>query len=233
MSLVAADIETAQDDSAVMHYKPIKPDGRLKDMAKIAAHEAEARAEQGQNSPLDRWAARIVALAMQDMTSGERIVRLCKTAKEEAAALREFWWFTDNKTVVGHNFRAFDYPTIVTRSWLLGVPFHASLGMPHRIRTGKHIVDTFEWATFGNGIREAQGSVISRGLVSMCKRFGIDVPDGDIDGASIGEAVRAGQWDAVKAHVVADLDRTIALATKMNVVSVLEESVTQDTVDTF
>lgn len=233
MSHVVLDIETAQDDSAVQFYKPIKPDGRLKDMAKIAAHESEARAEQGKDSPLDRWACRIVALAMQDLTSGDRVVRLCKNAEEEAAALREFWWFTDNKTVIGHNARAFDYPVCVTRSWLLGVPFHASLGMPHRIRTGKHIIDTFEVATFGNGIREAQQSVISRGLVPLCRRFGIDVPEDDIDGASIGDAVREGRWDDVRRHVTSDLNRTIALAQALNVTSLLEDTQPSEPVATF
>ena len=97
MSHVAADIETVRDDDAIPYYKPIKPDGRLKDIAKIAAHEVEKRDEQMADASLDRWACRIVALAMQDLTSGERIVRLCKNAEEEAAALREFWWFTTNR----------------------------------------------------------------------------------------------------------------------------------------
>ena len=233
MSHVAADVETVRDDDAIPYYKPIKPDGRLKDIAKIAAHEEEKRDEQMADASLDRWACRIVALAMQDLTSGERIVRLCKNAEEEAAALREFWWFTTNKVVVGHNFRSFDYPVICTRSWLLGVPFHVFLGMPHRVRTGKHIIDTFEVATFGNGIREAQQSVISRGLVPLCRRFGIDVPEDDIDGASIGDAVRDGRWEDVRTHVTHDLNRTIALAQALNVTSLLEDAVSDEPVATF
>jgi hypothetical protein len=105
--------------------------------------------------------------------------------------------------------------------------------MPHRVRTGKHIIDTFEVATFGNGIREAQQSVISRGLVPLCRRFGIDVPEDDIDGASIGDAVREGRWEDVRRHVTSDLNRTIALAQALNVTSLLEDTQPSEPVATF
>lgn len=211
----AFDIETGRDDRVRDLYKPVQIDGRLTDIGKRAADEMRKRAEQELDASLDRWACRIVALAMRDMETGEQHVLICRNDKEEAHALKAFWAFMQNQDVVGYNCRTFDLPIIVARSLRLNVPFAWAAARPHILRTGKHIHDLYELVTMGQFVRDS--GVISRSLTSMCKVFGIDVPESDIDGAQIGDAVRAGQWDLVREHVTLDLERTVQLAQRLRI----------------
>jgi hypothetical protein len=56
-----------------------------------------------------------------------------------------------------------------------------------------------------------------RTLKAFCRRFGIPCTD-TIDGKDVPGLVSAGDWEAVAAHVRADVEMTLALAVKLGVV---------------
>ena len=74
--------------------------------------------------------------------------------------------------------------------------------------------------TFGDGTYD-QGAM-RRTLHAFCWRFGLPVTD-DISGKDIPALVAAGEWDKVLAHVISDVDLTVALARRLGVLNAVPE----------
>ena len=60
-----------------------------------------------------------------------------------------------------------------------------------------------------------------RSLAFYAKRFGVAVPDA-LTGAMMAQAVAEGRWEAIRAHVSADVQQTAAIAQRLGLMRVPE-----------
>ena len=196
----------------------IQAAGNLKDPAKIAEslekRKAEAlddyRASLGR-AALDWNLSRIVAIGWHLHGQPEPVCEIAKTEAEEAALLRRFWSAKGGALIVGFHARAFDVPTLIQRSRLLGVPYQrVSLA-----RYGRgDVLDVREELTFDDARAE---SIMPRSLKAFAKRFGIPCPD-PTNGKDIAQLVADGDWEGVRSHCLSDVDLTRELAVRIGLV---------------
>lgn len=224
MKPTIVDLETAPHPDAALYIVPpdldsIKAPSNYVDAAKIAAYveKAKREAQADYEAKIDRCAldwnlSRIVALGLHNVGDGGPQVIVCKTEKDERAALAAFWLATKGRRLVGFCSRTFDVPTLIQRSRLLGVP-HPDLSLAKFGRGD--VTDLREILTFDDARYEA---IMPRALDAFCKRFGIVVED-DWTGADVGQLVKAENWHGVMAHCRADLERTRLLAERIGVLS--------------
>lgn len=219
MSYILVDVETIGHPAAADFVPPPELDKitaarNLKDPVKVAEDIAKRReaAQVEYLAQLDRAAldwnlSRIVAIGWQ-IDGGEIKSLLCRDEAEEADALQAFWRLASSRTIVGFCTRTFDCPTLIQRSRLLGVkPNPISLG-----RYGRgSVIDLRDELTFDDARYEA---IMPRSLKAFAKRFGLAVDD-PVDGAQIGDFVKAGNWEAVRAHVESDIKLTAQLAERL------------------
>lgn len=189
----------------------VRPDSRLVDEKKIAAS-IEERCEK---LAVDPNGARIVALGSWSSYQTKPSVVTCRDEQDEREELVAFWseWIdiSHPRMMVGFRIRAFDARVLIRRSQLLGVPHPAlSLAKYHK----GDVYDLYDEWTWHEG-HYGQG-VVPCDLVTCCKQFGIDVPD-QHDGGDVARLVAEGNWEGVKAHCLADLYRTHALAQRLGV----------------
>jgi len=198
------DIETAPIPNAAefLSSDDMTPPKNYKDPEKIAVWKVEAVEKRLAKAALDPDLNRIVALAW---SVAGRLTCYTAADADEQDALRGFWKAVEGQEVVGYNCLGFDLPTIMRRSTYLGVPYH-----PLAINRFRHpdVVDLMQVCSF-------DGALTMRGLDWYCRRFGLDVPADTVTGAAIPGLVEAGDWDAVQAHVVADVKKTVALAERL------------------
>lgn len=166
---------------------------------------------------LDFNCARIVALGM--WVSEKRSVRWMNTEEQEAYAIAEFWNAAKHRLIVGFCIRAFDLPMLMQRSRYLDVP-HPALDLGRYAR-GTGVLDLYDLLTF-NDLRGE--TIMPRSAKSFARRFGIPVTD-EIDGKEIPALVAAGNWDAVAAHVTADVQMEVAIARRLGVIQAQPEPV--------
>ncbi len=214
------DIETTAHPDAALYLAPpdvstIKAPSNYKDEDKIAEYVGRAKAEAQREyeqkvgrCALDWNLSRIVALGVHNLCDGDPQVIVCRNENDERAALAAFWLMTRGRRLVGFSARAFDAPTIIQRSRLLGViPRDLSLA-----RYGRgDIVDLRDMLTFDDARYEA---LMTRSLDTFCRRFGIEVDDSHT-GADVARLIADGQWDAVASHCRADLERTRLLGERI------------------
>lgn len=168
-----------------------------KDEAKIEAQRAEKLAARMADAALEGKLNRIVVWGERDAHTDN--MRVLLTEDEERACLEDFWtqWRNTDDEIVGFGLIDFDFPTIIMRSWLLGVIPAITRVDPYR--PGR-VVDLK--ALLGQGNKFAHGT-----LTWWCKRFGITVHD-DTDGGDVAAMYAAGNYDGILAHCRADLDKT-------------------------
>lgn len=195
--------------------EPTAP-GNVKDPAKVEAAIEAKRKEQYDRLALDMNLNRIVALGMYQPEHGEVRSFVCRDEDEERMALSFLWnaFQPDLKgksPLIGFCNKRFDVPVCLRRTQLLGMA-------PPNIDTGKYrnndVIDLYDILTFD--IFNESG-VMKRRLKNFCTLFGIPEVD-DCDGAEIPELVEAGNWDEVRKHVVADVERTRLLAERIGVI---------------
>lgn len=208
------DLETVARPAAIPLLADPQANKSLKDPDKIIADLERKRAAQLVDLSLDPYGARIVALAWQIDTVSH--VGLCFDEAHERTILEHFWRCTATCDLVGFNVRRFDLPVIIARSRLLQVPFPFHMGAPKWLKYGSSIIDLYELVTFGQGYGESHP--ISRGLLSMCRVHGVDIPEDDATGSEIAALVAAEDWVSVQQHVTRDLTRTKVLAERLGVV---------------
>lgn len=211
-SPIVVDIETCGLANAADFLEPVQAAKNLVDPLKIQADIAKRIEERDAKVALDWNVGRIAAIGWWTEEDGV-VVRQCRNEADEAAALMDFWRACRHRTILGFNVKGFDLRYMVQRSRLLGVPYPI-LDFSKYSRKG--ITDLYLELTFSDGT--ADQGCMRRSLHAFCRRFGIPVED-TVKGAEIPALVAAGEWEAVIAHVVSDVELTVALARKLRVVT--------------
>ena len=213
--LCLLDLETAPIADYAQYLDPVKPAGNLKDPVKIAASIAEKEADRIETLATDPYLCRIVAVGFQ-IDDGIRgvVADVAANVNVEAVLIDSLYtlWVDGNLTPCGFCSRTYDHPVLNTRARLLGVH------IPKRFRTvtrwSDNVVDLYDIVTFGDPRSER---IMRRGLVSMCRRFGINIPSDDIKGVDIAAAVAEERWEDIRRHVSLDVQRTRELAKRLGV----------------
>lgn len=224
VSPVVVDIETAPlenvreflDPPDLENLEPPKNYTKADTIAKWREEEAVKRLADFERDCTDKTAldfncARIVALGLWTADLGVKTY-LCHDAARETWLLDHFWTFVSSRLIVGFSIREFDLPMLIQRSRYLGVPHRSpDLG---RYARGNGIIDLRDLLTFNDMRYEA---IMPRSAKAFARRFGIPITD-TISGKEIPALVAAGDWDAVEAHVRADVEMEVALAQRLGVI---------------
>ena len=217
MAITYFDFETVGREGAEVFLGEPRADARLTDPAKIEADRVKKYLANFSKLSLDPYGCRIAVAAWHRTGRDAEPIHVwpCPTEDDEREMLRVLLSDMGNATICGYNCRAFDLPVLLARCRLLGVSYPYAWDNPKWLRYGTDVVDLYELLTFGQGRYDEH--VISRGLTSMCRVFGIDIPDDDIGGAWVAQAIAEGQWQMVQDHCQRDVQRTMALAQRLRV----------------
>jgi hypothetical protein len=205
------DVETTVIHDLDAYADDVRIDSRLKDPEKIAEAKAAARGK----AAVDLDLARIVCTGLWASRDPAPTIWTGDTDEAERAQLAAWWQaYRDvvldrGGQIVGYNILGFDLPLLIRRSQYLGVP-------TERVDLNKYrpgaICDLLNELSFA-------GSKPYRPLDFYVRRFGIaqDIPDATT-GADMPALIAAGDWAAVQAHNLADLQRTQALAVRLGLI---------------
>lgn len=216
MSYVICDIETAPLPGVDGLLPDFKPHGGIKDADKKAASIAEKREKAIAEAALDPDLCRIVYLGAWWPGDPHPHLHCCENEDKECFALDNFWglWkleqgrFMMGPQLLGYNLLKFDLPILVRRSLYLGVE-------TPELRRGRYrhedVCDL--WSLLSE-----DGALPWRTLDYYCKRLDIpcDIED-TITGADVPGCVARGEWDKVRAHLLADLVKVKGLARRVGV----------------
>ena len=195
---------TVSADDAPKNYT--KPDS-------IAKWVEDERAARLSRAALDMDLARIVCTGMWASTDdGPDVLTLLTETEPQQLSLA---WSAIEATIakggqiVTYNGLGYDLPLLMRRAQYLGVPFQPV--ELNKYRPGA-VLDLQNILSFA-------GAKPFRSLAFYCRRFGIDIPD-TTSGADMPALIAAGDWAAVRAHNLADLRRTQALAQRLGYIGV-------------
>lgn len=210
---VCFDIETAARDDVGSLIPPPEADKRLTDPAKIAADLERKIAASRDRLPLDANGCTIVTISYQreDWTEPE----VLSVPADERFMIERFLADSKGRTLIGYCSRTFDLPVILQRARFLGLPVPPWRDLLAPYGRARRHVDLFDELTFDNG---RQDGVIPRRLSTFCHLFGLDVPSDETTGADVAALLKAGDLAAVRAHCLADVAKTVALATALGVI---------------
>lgn len=221
MNTLIFDCEAVALDIASAYLEPATAPSNYKDPQKIADYIEQANREALAKAALDVDLARIVALGTQEDDAEPRVT-LIRDSHEEQAALAWFWSRVAPKgearpTLIGFNCLGYDLLLLLRRSLYLGVK-------TPRLSLGKYRHDGIEDLMLALSF---DGALKYRGLPFYCKRFGIEVEDTHT-GADIAALFAAGDFEAIRVHCLADLQKTRQLAERLGVVRPIVASETAD-----
>jgi hypothetical protein len=160
-----------------------------------------------ERAALDPDLCRIIYLGVWPAGAAHPIQAICRDEDEERWALQDFWrGYHSGEVLCGFGIRMYDLPVLYRRSLYLGVP---TIAIDRDRYRSTCVLDLFEQLNEG---RKNQ----MHSLVWYCERFGVscDVDD-PIDGKDVPACVERGDWDKVRAHLLADLVRTRGLARRV------------------
>jgi DNA polymerase elongation subunit (family B) len=183
--------------------------GVLKDKEKRKNKVEEERVKFKQGSALDPFQGAICAIGYLHPSEPARIVT-ASNETEEKALLKEFWELFVHSRLIGHNFREFDMPFIVTRSRILDVLGRLNYGKKYGSIIDSKIEDTMEEvACYKFGARIS--------LKAAASAFGVRSKLRASESSSIDFWKCLSSGDAVKEakaknHLLADLEETLAVA---------------------
>lgn len=221
MSYIVTDIETVRHDCAADFIEApdlnaIQPAGNVKKpeliVESIAQRKAAATAEYETSlsrAALDWNTSRIVCIGIHESGAPAPTAHACHDEAQEAVLLADFWKRTHGRRIVGFSARAFDVPTLIQRSRLLGVS-HPPVSLAKYGRGD--VIDVRDLLTFDDARYEA---LMPRSLKTFARRFGLPVDD-QTDGKDIAALVAAGDWAGVEAHCLSDVVLTRMLALRIN-----------------
>jgi hypothetical protein len=209
---IVADIETGVISGAGEYVETItEAPKNYKDPDKIAEYLAKANSEQLTKAALDVDLCRVVAIGFW-LNDGKGIrAATADSEQAEAMMLTAFWTAMRGpfglRTIVGHNILDFDLPALQRRSLYLGI-------QTPRISLDRYrhpnVVDTMQELSYNGKLRY-------RSLNFFCKRFGIQVDD-PVVGSEIPALIAMKDWDAIKGHVRADVEKAKALAERIGII---------------
>lgn len=209
---LVADIETGTIDKAGEYVEQITEAPKsYKDPEKIAEWLEKANREQLTKAALDPDLCRVVAIGMW-MNDGRGIrVATADSQEAEVMMLTAFWQTVRApfglRTIVGHNVLDFDLPVLQRRSLYLGI--NAPRISLDRYRH-PNVEDTQQILSYNGKLRY-------RSLNFYCRRFGIEVDD-PVGGHQIPTLLAMKDWDAIKGHVRADVEKSKALAERIGII---------------
>lgn len=199
---IVLDIETVASPDCAEFLDPVKAPANYKDADKIAAYKAERLADVITKAALEPDLCEVVAVGFS-IDNGQTVVAKTRHDMDEPALLQFVWTAVSDRNVIGFNVLGFDLPVLIRRSQILSVRYPALV--LDRYRT-PHI-DMLQKLTFN-------GQITYRSLAFYCRRLGIPCDD-KITGADIAELVANEDWEAIKAHVRADVAKTTKLAKRL------------------
>ena len=211
---IVIDIETTASPDAESFLDPVKAPANYKDEAKIAAYKTEKLTEIVGKAALEADLCEVVAVGWWLEGSQSQPTSYTRADLSETDLLFSLWAAVELpeedagiRSVVGFNSLGFDLPVLIRRSQLLGI--RAPFVNLDKYRT-PHI-DLIHRLTFN-------GTLTYRSLAFYCRRFGIPCAD-TIASADIGALVAAGDWEGVKAHNLADVEKTARLAYRLGLLA--------------
>ena len=201
---IIIDLETAPIADAADYIAPSEAPVNYKDEDKIAEYIAHARQAKLDKAALDPDLCRIVALGVW-AENDQPCVRIAQGESAEKLLLLTFWRVLGAAHFIGKNCLAFDLPVLLRRSLYLGVEAPAI-----QLDRFKH-----PQVTDLQAILSMNNPAWWHTLNFNCRRLGLDVPEDATTGADIPALVAGGEWDAVRAHCLADVIRTGKLAARL------------------
>ncbi len=186
-----------------------------KDPVKIAAYQAEKRAERIAEAGLDLDLARISCVGWKLGDAVEPAVVTCRNETEEREVLLHLAAFTDRQpTLITYNGHSFDLPLIMRRARYLGVPFPAI----NIDRYKSYNLDLMAILTDRDPSRR-------RSLSFYVKRLGWTDLVKPLSGAQEATAPAEGKWDELCASVKHDVLATGRLAAWLGLLEPVSEPV--------
>ena len=210
------DLETTAIADLDDYADDLRIDSRLRDPEKIAQAQQAAR----EKAALDIDLARIVCLGYWTSDQAAPVVLSGDTEDAERDMLAHLWTaYTDivgrGGTICGFNVLGYDLPLANRRAQYLCVWDRPAIEL-NKYRPGP-VLDLMQYLSY-------EGAVPARRLAFYCKRFGIHIPDAT-SGADMPTLIAAGDWDAVRAHCLSDVQRTQALAVRLGLIRPPAEAV--------
>lgn len=215
MAITYFDLETVAREGADVLLSAPTANKTLKDPAKIADDLAAKAAKQLEQLSLDPYGCRIVCASWHRTGRDEEPIHVwpCVDEAAERDMLSVLLSDLRNSTICGYNVKGFDLPVLRARCQLLGVPY-------------PYTWDSEKWPLYATDVADLfarvssrfQDYAISRSLTSMCRVFGVDVPQDDISGNWVAQAIAQGEWQMVQDHCQRDVERVMALAQRLRVV---------------
>ena len=211
--IVVVNIETIKDPDLPQALLPepitresIKPDGRLKDSAKIA-EDIERKflaAQVSQEEEIQKMSLHPLSSKVICISTKRGDGDIFTDSGDDESKLAEHFnrIFADPATLVTFNGKSFDVPHITIACERNNIPIHLSYRtLIKKYDIDRHI-DLYEILSgFGN---ERKGK-----LSDWCIRFGIEPPFGD--GSLVAEWYQKEQWDNIAHHCSDNVDRTAKL----------------------
>lgn len=219
-----ADFETTAREDLDQFADDMKIDRRLTDPAKIA----EARAKRMELAATDIDYARIGAVGLWSFDEDAPTVWTGNTETAERSMVETFWRAYQDIVVdrggvlVGFNHSTYDVPLAMTRAQILDVPY--SRVDLYRYAKGGPLLDvlrvlTHDWTVDRDKWKKLDVYARLRGIYIPDPT--ITLPDGSVrplTGADMPGLITAGDFEPVRAHCLADLQRTYALASRLSLI---------------
>jgi hypothetical protein len=203
------DVETVAIEDVDTYLEPVSAPANYKDADKIAAYQAERRAELAERAALDIDLARIIALGIK-RPGQETEVWTTERHHEAELLVRlwELWRTTSNPRLVTFNGLNYDVPLLLRRSLYLGVshPYIQCDRFRH-----PEVIDLLS-------VLSLDGKLKFHSLTFYLNRFGYDGLEPDISGKEVAAAYAAGDWPAIERHCRLDVDGTAWLALRTGAV---------------
>ena len=214
---IVVDIETRPlpNDGTAFDPKAVKL-GNLKDAEKIKSKIMEAKSVFQEGNALDPFQGAVCAIGI--LAGKEPPRMLTATNEEEESDIHyEFWKLFGVERVVGHNFREFDMPFIVTRSRILNVPNRLTYGKKYGSIIDNKIDDTMEEvACYRYGKKVSLKAAANAFRVTSDLRKAESTSEGFWKDLLSGDAVRKAKAEN---HLLADLEETQAIAIRCGLIN--------------
>jgi len=208
---LAFDLETVPIDGVDEFIEPVSAPGNYKKPEAIASYVHEKMIEKRSKAALDPALCRIVALGWQREDEKAPVVGVAPDEGAEDQLLQAFWEMAARApNWVGFAIKQFDIPVLLFRSLWYGIHHPNVMDKLNKYR---------DMGAIDLMLRlSANGVSPYHSLQFYCRRLGLTTLTADeVTGAQIGELVALGQWQAIEGHCRADVERTVALAQRMQV----------------
>lgn len=208
---IVFDLETLPIDSAEEFLESASAPDNYKDPIKIRDYIVAANAKAIGKCSLDPSLCRIAVAGWIGEGGHEPHVLAAVDETAERFLLAEFWKAVSlpgggHRRTVSFYGLSFDWPVIITRSWLLNVPF--SMPDVDKYNRAGH-VDLYQRLTF-------RDAVPSHSLDFFAKRHGVVLPETDmIDGSQTADVIARGDWDTAIQHCRLDVLKTALIAQRI------------------